>query len=342
MDLVARSEELHARVRAFSGGDFEDLALAIADHQRRFSPGYARLVAAHGSALDSLASIPAVPTDAFRLTRVAVHPPELDSAAFITSGTTGAARGTHFFRSLETYRSLALRDGRQGLRVRVPATVACLATRPTSPPSSSLGFMMGLFQKTWDGRDARWLVKDEGVDVSRLEAACESASRRGEPLVVLSTAFALLALLDRLAGARLTAPADSVVMMTGGFKGRVREVEGSLLKSGVAQTFGIAPANVIGEYGMTELTSQLYEDRPDRFRESPTLRVTAVDAVTLEPVPDGAIGLAKIIDLGNVDSAVAIQTQDRVRRVDGGIELLGRAPGAAPRGCSLALEALLT
>ena len=49
----------------------------------------------------------------------------------------------------------------------------------------------------------------------------------------------------------------------------------------------------------------------------------------------------KIIDLLNVDSAVAVLTQDRVRRVAGGFEILGRLPGAPPRGCSLAIDELL-
>jgi hypothetical protein len=53
------------------------------------------------------------------------------------------------------------------------------------------------------------------------------------------------------------------------------------------------------------------------------------------------VGLARFIDLGNVDSAVCVVTQDLVRRVGGGIELLGRQPGATPRGCSLSIEALL-
>jgi hypothetical protein len=57
--------------------------------------------------------------------------------------------------------------------------------------------------------------------------------------------------------------------------------------------------------------------------------------------PPGREGIARFVDLANVDSAVAIQTADRIRHVDGGIELLGRTPGAPPRGCSLALEHLV-
>jgi hypothetical protein len=119
--------------------------------------------------------------------------------------------------------------------------------------------------------------------------------------------------------------------------------------------FDIAPERVVGEYGMTELTSQLYEAtiresalgqrHPDAgsgvYFEPPWLKVTPVDPVDLKPVGAGEAGLACFVDLGNVDSAVRVVTQDLVRRAGGGIELLGRQPGAAPRGCSLAIEALL-
>jgi len=59
------------------------------------------------------------------------------------------------------------------------------------------------------------------------------------------------------------------------------------------------------------------------------------------PTPAGEVGIARFVDLGNIDSAVSIVTQDLVRRVNGGIQLLGRQPGAPARGCSLAMEALL-
>ena len=105
---------------------------------------------------------------------------------------------------------------------------------------------------------------------------------------------------------------------------------------------------------MTELTSQLYEGTlpgsalqaewrgaPGTYFEPAWLCVVPVDPISLEPVAPGEVGIARIVDLGNVDSAIAIQTQDRVRRVAGGIELLGRAAGAPPRGCSLAVEEFL-
>jgi hypothetical protein len=52
-------------------------------------------------------------------------------------------------------------------------------------------------------------------------------------------------------------------------------------------------------------------------------------------VADGETGLIRVFDLANVFSVMAIQTEDLgVRRGDG-FELIGRAPLAEARGCSL-------
>jgi hypothetical protein len=375
MMLVERSDALHERVRRFAasepGDDFDALALAIAHFQAEFSPSLRALAASRGSHLDSVAAVPGVPSDAFRLTRVAVHPPELDAARFFTSGTTGSERGMHAFRTTRTYETVALLGGARALLAfrSGPRVVVSLAPVPTVPPSSSLGFMLELFQNHWDGRPLgaagagcaapvaydprspeRWLVGEHGVDVAGLERAARAAAERREPLLVLSTAFALVALLDTLGGRTLPAPAETAVMVTGGFKGKSREVERGLLRRDVARAFGVPESHVVAEYGMTELTSQLYEGtlpgvaacgEPDVLLEPRWLRVEPVDPATLEPVPPGEVGIARIVDLGNIDSALVVQTEDLVRRRGAGIELLGRRPGATARGCSLALEALL-
>jgi hypothetical protein len=115
-----------------------------------------------------------------------------------------------------------------------------------------------------------------------------------------------------------------------------------------------SPSEVINEYGMTELASQLYERIPlgpgasvDQtsngiacYQTPPWLRVIPRDPATLAPVPDGQAGLANFVDLGNVDSAVSVLTQDVVVKTAHGVQLLGRNPGASLRGCSLAIEQL--
>jgi hypothetical protein len=374
--VETESELLHERVRALARSvgeeaeeatSFDRLALEIADFQARWIPGYRRLLEASGASLDSVHSIPAVPCDAFRLTRVAVHPPELDEVRFRTSGTTGAP-GIHPLRTTRTYRELSIRAGARALVSPWPGRrmVVALAPHPGTPPTSSLGFMLRVFMEAFDGRaltsdptgaafdadaPSRWLASGIGVDVAGLRRAALLARERGEPLLVLTTAFALVLLLDALSGARLPAPQRTLVMQTGGFKGRTRTVAPERLRAATARAFRIPKEQVVGEYGMTELTSQLYQGGPPGsdlvgapgvYLEPPWLRVAPVDPATFLPVPDGEIGLARIVDLANVDSAVVVLTQDLVRRRDGGVELVGRRRGAPPRGCSLGVEALVS
>jgi hypothetical protein len=138
-------------------------------------------------------------------------------------------------------------------------------------------------------------------------------------------------------------------MQTGGFKGRSREVAPDELRRAIARAFAIPERAVIGEYGMTELSSQFWEATIAQaaapagiYVEPPWARVVPVDGETLTPVPEGEVGIARIEDLANVDSAWAVLAQDRVRRVPGGFELLGRSPGAPPRGCSIAVDEMLS
>jgi len=338
---------------------FDALALDIARFQAEHNPSFARLCAHHGRPLDRLAHVPAVPADAFRLARVAAHGQELDVAAFQTSGTTGGS-GRHCFRTLDTYAELCVSWGRRALcGHQPPSPYAVLALAPPFEPErrSSLGYMIGRFMRELGERSlaglfdvnepGRWLISEGRVDLDGLRRGVRGAEARGEPVLLLATAFALVWLLDALAGARLPLPPGSVVMLTGGFKGRARSVDSHELGLALCRALGVQPRNLIGEYGMTELSSQLYDvgfdaegRTPSVFVEPPWLRVTPVDPISLEPVAPGQVGLACFTDLANVDSALRVLTQDLVRREEGGVVLLGRQPGARLRGCSLAIEAL--
>jgi hypothetical protein len=360
--LLSASETLHTRARAFidapDPAGFDALALDLARFQAAHVPVFTRLVRARGVDLDAARTadaIPAVPTDVFRLARVAAHPPELDARVFRTSGTSqgAGARGEHPMRATATYEHAALAWGRAMLfadRPRLRPIV--LAPSSSDLPDSSLSFMLDLFAAALGGRASHHVaLGPDGsatIDADGVAAACASARAAGEAAIVLGTSFALVHLLDARGGRELALPPGSRVMQTGGFKGRSREVDAAELRRAVAAAFAVPERAVVGEYGMTELSSQLYEGtlaragaRPGRYHAPPWLRVTAVDPITLAPLAPGEVGLARFVDLANVDSAVAVQTADRVRVGPHGVELLGRAPGATPRGCSLAMDAML-
>jgi hypothetical protein len=373
MFSAVESDALHARVRAFirasmaSSGEtpetFDGLALDLARFQAAHISAFARLVRARGvdlAATGSASSIPAVPTDVFRLARVAVHPPSCDVALFRTSGTTASSRGEHPLRTTEIYELAALSWGERFLWPDGPELGALILAAPLAvQPDSSLGFMLDRFACALGGPASFHLhVSGAGeaqLDLDGIAHAAARARAAARPTLVLATSFTLVHLLERTRGLDLRLPAGSRVMQTGGFKGRSREVAPDTLRGLVAGAFAVPADHVVGEYGMTELGSQLYEGtlaaalgcRPPAahgvYFAPPWVRVDAVDPASLEPVRRGEIGIARIVDLANVDSSVAVQTSDRVRLSDqgGGIEVLGRLPGATPRGCSLTADEML-
>jgi hypothetical protein len=370
--VSAQAEErsrLHDRVRAFieeSTGrgetkeDFEGLGLAIAAYQADRVPAYARLLAAsnvHPRDVTTLRQLPAVPTDAFRFARIAAHPPSDDAALFRTSGTTAGPRGEHALSTTKTYERAALTWGRWALFFDAPPPMSAiiLGSRDDGRRDSSLDFMLDLFADRF-ARSARRVPALQGAPFDRkdLETALCDAVRAAVPTVVMATSFAFVHALEALDGERFVLPAGSRVMHTGGFKGRSREVLPDVLRNEIATAFGIDAGAVVGEYGMTELSSQLYEGtlrarlgaptpsrEHGRFVPPPWLRVRSVDPETLALLAPGEAGILRFEDLANVDSAIAVQTADRGRCSGTIVELLGRSEGAPPRGCSLSIEELL-
>jgi hypothetical protein len=359
------SDRLHTRARAmvqaFERGQampesFDALAVALARFQARSVPGYARLCAARGvdpDGVERAADLPAVPTEAFKLAHVFAFDAADAAVTFRTSGTTLGARGAHAMRDVGTYDAAAVAFGRAMIARGLASPVPVLVVGPsaTEAPDSSLAHMCALYARVLGpaASDAStYFVRGSALDVEGLRARAMSLSP-ATPVLVLATSFALVHLLDALHGEVLPLPPGSRVMQTGGFKGKSREVTPRELRGGVARVFGVSERAVLGEYGMTELSTQFWEaTRVDDsathgvYLEPPWARVVPVDPETLAPTIDGAIGIARIEDLANVDSAFAILAQDRVRRVDGGFELLGRAAGATPRGCSIALDEMLS
>lgn len=361
---VDEADALHARarafVKAFSAGEappqaFDALALDLARFQASRSPGYARLCASRDVDLAhavTASQVPAVPTDAFKVTRVATFPPSDDCVVFRTSGTTIGTRGTHAMRTTATYDAGALAFGRWALAsdLETRPAVLVLGPSPREALDSSLTHMIDLFARDVGApatSKETYFVEHGMLDLAALDERVSRLVLQEIPVLLLTTSFALVHLLDGIDGMTFKLPENSRVMQTGGFKGKSREVDAEELASSVVETFGVRETHVVSEYGMTELSSQFYEatlhgGRRGVHVEPPWARVIAVNPESLAPVPDGEIGIARIVDLLNVESAVAVQTADRVRRVDGGFELLGRAPGATPRGCSIGIDELLS
>jgi hypothetical protein len=353
--LIDRSSALIERL---AGGGRDDVARdqllrQLLRWQRQAIPAYGRIVERLGSPSEDPLCWPAVPSDVFRFARVAAHPVTEDVRVFRSSGTTTQARVSHYIKDLSLYDRAARAAARHALFPDVERIALVILAQPSEEqPDSSLSYMLDRFCD-WFGRGPSVCVLREGrLDLALLEHTLEHAERSQTPLALLGTSFAFVHAEDALSSRRYRLPTGSRIMQTGGFKGRSREIEPEAMLRLLALRYGIDPRLIMQEYGMTELSSQLYEttlrdaalDRapgPRRLWLPGWVRATLVDPETLAEAREGQEGLLRIDDLANIDSACAIQTADRARRVDDGIVVLGRALGASARGCSLAVDAAL-
>ena len=339
---------------------FNALALRVFAHQVEHNAPYGAYCRRRGRTPETVehwTEIPAVPTGAFKEVRLVAGDAAAAQRVFRTSGTTGGAerRGEHHILSLETYEAsllptfaaYVLPDGSR------PRMVAFMPAADALP-DSSLAYMIDVVMRELGAMDSTHVVDPvRGIDFDHVHALFTEAVETDEPVCLLGTSFSFVHLLDGLDERERTyaLPPGSRLMDTGGYKGRSREVPADELRSRYESVLGLEPAYCVNEYGMTELCSQYYDaalldavhtaDRPRRKSGPPWLRARVVHPETLEPVEPGTVGILQHTDLANLDSVMAVQTEDLAREVEDGFVVLGRVGGATPRGCSIALDELL-
>ena len=295
-------------------------------------------------------ALPALPTDVFRYARVASHGAEHDVRVFRTSGTSNTERGSHAFADLSLYDLAAERAARHALfpdRERMKLLV--LAPHESDTADSSLSYMLSRFAQWFGLGDTQYFVSRGELQSRALLSALRDATAAAEPVALLGTSFAFVHADDAFGAERFALPPGSRIMQTGGFKGRSRSIEPNAMLGMLSARYGVGAEWIVQEYGMTELSSQLYETtlrqaalglpvQARRLWVPSWVRAEPIDPQTLLPTAPGEVGVLRIDDLANVGSVCAIQTSDLARRQDDGIVVLGRAPGAVARGCSLTFD----
>lgn len=355
-DIVARITRLVARgMGAIDEPMFSAAAREAFAFQCRHIPALRDLCRARG--LDPASwrhwtEIPPIPAAAFAAVPLHAAPAR---EVFRSSGTTDDQRSIHHHPFPHLYRTV----------IDVSFPYHCLpAERREAPgtpmlslipdrrfaPDSSLAFMVDHVLDHFGAASSAYAFGEHGVEAADANAWCRARMDEGTAPMILATAFALAQWLEALEakGETLSLPAGATIFETGGFKGRVRSIVRAELLRRIDRSLGVPPDRVVREYGMTELSSQLYSRNlrggdGERLVPPPWARVQIVDHETLTALPAGHTGLIAVLDLANVGSVLHVLTEDlgRVSPEDPeAIELLGRADGATLRGCSLVVEAL--
>jgi hypothetical protein len=342
-------------IRGTADETFEELALEVFAFQYARNLAYRHFCDGRKAAPETVGTwreIPPIPTASFKFLELICAPAE---QVFLTSGTSRGSgdRGRHGFPWLEVYHtSLLTGFAAHLLPDRARPRMLILAPSSNLSPTSSLSHMLEMVRKAYGGAGSTYFVSETGMDLPGLIRTLRQVEAGREPVCLLGTSFAFVHLLDVCLheGWTFRLPDGSRLMDTGGFKGRSREVSRHELLRLYGEVLGVPGPCCINEYGMTEMGSQFYDntlrDRVlgrsrSRFKQVPSwVRTRIVDPATFEDVSEGEQGLLVHYDLANCGSVMAVETEDLGYRIGEGFEVVGRAPGAEARGCSLTVEEL--
>lgn len=153
----------------------------------------------------------------------------------------------------------------------------------------------------------------------------------GQKVLLIGVTYALLDLIEE----KKLNLVNTIIMETGGMKGKRKEMVREELHAILCEGFGVDAIH--SEYGMTELLSQAYSKRNGVFNCPSWMKVMIRD--TNDPftfLPPGRTGGINVIDLANINSCSFIATQDLGKlHPDGSFEVLGRFDNSDIRGCNL-------
>jgi len=286
---------------------------------------FCRHLGKNESNVTSIKDIPFLPIEFFKSKKV-VCGPFKPQVIFTSSGTSGSEVSKHYVRNVQRYENSYLRAFHQFYGDIEDYCVLALLPSYLEREGSSLIYMANDLINKSKHPDSGFYLDD----INRLQKTLVRLDGSTK-ILLLGVSFALLDMVEEF---QLKLK-NTIIMETGGMKGRkkelIREELHQLLKNG----FGVEAIH--SEYGMTELLSQAYSQGDGRFFAPNWMKVMTretEDPLSLQKF--GKTGGVNIVDLANIHSCSFIATQDLGKvHPDGSFEILGRFDHSDIRGCNL-------
>lgn len=320
-------QDFHKIFNTDSAG-FLPLALATFRYQYRENPVYHAFTDALGIQPDvvtRLEQIPFLPVRFFKSHKIFTgqSEPEL---YFESSGTTGMSNSRHWIKDTGIYRESFMR-GFENVYGN-PGRYCILGLLPSylEKGHSSLVYMVDeLIRQSGHPQSGFYLH-----DYTALHETLLQLEQAGQPTLLIGVTYALLDF-----AARYPQPLQhTVIMETGGMKGRRKELIREEVHALLGKAFGLQ--QIHSEYGMTELLSQAYSTGNGVFTCPPWMKILLRDDEDPLTLMENGKGVINVIDLANLHSCSFIATDDAgVLYKDGSFEVRGRVDGSDLRGCSL-------
>ena len=313
-----------------SDAEFEAAALELFRFQAERCKPYKEYISLLGidpSEIERIEDIPFLPIELFKSHDIycADTEPEI---IFTSSNTGGTTPSRHMMASTEVYR-LAFTQAFEAFYGKIDGwSIYGLLPNYLEREGSSLVYMTDeLIRRAGSG----------GFYLNDYERLIEDMERDPKPKILLGVSYALWDVAEQYAPKL----ANTIIMETGGMKGRRKELTKSELHDILCRGFGVK--SIHSEYGMAELTSQAYSKGEGIFETPRWMQILVRDVNDpLDHAPQGMRGGIDVIDLANLTSCAFIRTQDIGRKLDERRFVLeGRIAGSDIRGCNLLVHNLL-
>ncbi|WP_373057728.1 acyl transferase [Zunongwangia sp. H14] len=321
---------LKERIFAISSeAEFQHIALEVFQFQYKHNKFYRRfceLLEKNPAEIKNITQIPFLPIEFFK-TKTLLSSKEKPQITFTSSGTTGSSTSKHYVTDFGLYETSFNKAFEYFYGNPQDLVIFALLPSYLEREGSSLIYMADhLIKRSKNPESGFYLndLKDLAVKLQELDEA-------GKKILLIGVSFALLDLVENYKF-QLN---NTVVMETGGMKGRRKEMIREELHKILSEGFGVE--KIHSEYGMTELLSQAYSKGAGIFECPPWMKILIrdpEDAVSL--LPANKTGGINIIDLANLYSCSFIATQDLGKMLsEKSYEILGRFDNSDIRGCNL-------
>ena len=278
------------------------------------------------SQIKHICDIPFLPIEFFKSKKV-LSVKQIPKIIFTSSGTTGSTTSKHYISNIEIYKKSCQTAFEYFYGDIKKYCILALLPSYLERKGSSLIYMVdSLIKKSKHTHSGFYLY-----DLAALKEKLEFLNANGSKVLLIGVSFALLDFVEK----HQLNLKNTVVMETGGMKGKRKEIIRKELHAILQKGFGINAIH--SEYGMTELLSQAYSIGNGVFKTPPWMKIFTrdiKDPITLQAI--GKTGGINVIDLANIDSCSFIATQDLGKiHSDNSFEILGRFDNSDIRGCNL-------
>jgi phenylacetate-coenzyme A ligase PaaK-like adenylate-forming protein len=274
----------------------------------------------------SIQQIPFLPIQFFKSHSVVSSTNPIQTT-FTSSGTTGMITSKHLVTDVSIYEE-SYRKGFSQFYGNIEdyVVLALLPSYLEREGSSLIHMVDDLIQLSNQPESGFYLQ-----NYDELIAKLIQLDKAGQNVILIGVTYALLDLIEK----HTFQLENTIIMETGGMKGKRKEMIREELHHQLCEGFGVNAIH--SEYGMTELLSQAYSLGEGIFECPSWMQVLVRDTEdALYYVREGKTGGINVIDLANINSCSFIATQDLGKKyANGSFEVLGRFDHSDIRGCNL-------